>query len=161
MLVGEKIYHLAGVEMDPATRRPRSVLAGCNACHPSYLTNPELGDLGRKVLGRPTEPRPDAQRPERKDSEYRVRDTPISVLPTDFLHHVVKNGTAPEALFRTIAAGIGGTAMPTWKGAVREQDLWALSHYVARLIAMRDTPQAAELQAIRPNRGKHPAPDYS
>jgi mono/diheme cytochrome c family protein len=145
--VGEKLYHLAGVEMDPATHQPRAVLAGCNVCHPSYLTHDELGALGRKVLGRATEPRPHSHRPERKESEYRVRDTVISFLPTDFLHHTVKNGSSPEALFRTIAAGIGGTAMPTWKGAVRDQDLWALSHYVARLIGMRDTPQAAGLQA--------------
>jgi len=122
------------------------VLAGCNACHPSYLTTDEVGALGRRVLGRAGEPRPDANRPERKDSEYRVRDVPISFLPTDFLHHVVKNSSSPAALFRTIAAGIGGTAMPTWKGAVRDDDLWALSHYVARLAAMRDTPQAAQLQ---------------
>jgi mono/diheme cytochrome c family protein len=156
--IGEKIYHLAGVEMDPTTKQPRSVLAGCNVCHPSYLTRDELAVLGLAVLGRSSEPRPAFHLPERKESEYRVRETPISFLPTDFLHHPIKNGSSPGALFRTIAAGIGGTAMPTWKGSVRDQDLWALSHYVARLAAMRDTPQAAALQARLSRQGGESAP---
>jgi mono/diheme cytochrome c family protein len=156
--VGEKIYHLSGVEMDPVTKQPRAVLAGCNVCHPSYLTAEELSALGRKVLGRGIEPRPQLHRPERKESEYRVKDTVISFLPTDFLSSVIKNGTAPEALFRTIAAGIGGTAMPTWKGAVRDEDLWALSHYVARLAAMRDTPQGTALLARLSRQGGETTP---
>jgi mono/diheme cytochrome c family protein len=154
--VGETIFHLAGVEMDPVTKQPKTVLAGCNVCHPSYLTRDELATLGRQVLGRATEPRPQAYRPERKESEYRVKDVAIGFLPTDFLHHTIKNGATPEALFRTIAAGVGGTAMPTWKGSLRDQDLWALTHYVARLASMRDTPGGAALQAklLRPgNRG--------
>jgi len=36
-------------------------------------------------------------------------------------------------LYRSIAAGLGGTAMPTWKGALPEADLWALVHYVDAL----------------------------
>jgi len=144
--LGEKIYHLTGVEMDPATKQPRTVLAGCNACHPSYLSGPALTALSQQVLGKPAELRPDLHRPARKESEFKVGDVKLTVLAPDFLFHPVKNGSDPTSLYRTIAAGVGGTAMPTWKSAVKDADMWALVHYVRRLVAMRDTPAGAELQ---------------
>jgi mono/diheme cytochrome c family protein len=148
LAVGEKIYHLAGVEMDPKTNQPKTVLAGCNACHPSYLTSKELTDLSARVLQKPIEVRESPNRPAFKPSEsIKVGDTMIGFLPTDFLFHPIKNGASPEALFRTIAAGIGGTAMPTWKGSVKDDDLWAVVHYVRHLLAMRDTPAATELRS--------------
>jgi len=49
-------------------------------------------------------------------------------------------------LYRVIASGVGGTAMPAWKGSLPEDDLWALVHYVDSLVAMRDRAEAAELR---------------
>ena len=145
--VGEKIYHLSGVEMDPRTGQARTVLAGCNACHPSYLTPQELTDLSTKVLQKPAQMRERPNRPALKPSEsIKVGDTMIGFLPTDFLFHRIKNGTGPEALFRTIAAGIGGTAMPTWKNSVKDADLWAVVHYVRHLVDLRDTPAGIALR---------------
>jgi mono/diheme cytochrome c family protein len=144
--IGKKLYHLTGVELDPATKQVKSVLAGCNTCHPSYLTAPELGALSRAVLHVAPQLREDAFRPALKESEYQVGDKKIGVLPTDFLFHRLKNGATPVALYRTIAAGIGGTAMPTWKGTVKEEDLWALVHYVRSIADLRDTPEGAALQ---------------
>ena len=144
--MGEKIYHLAGVELDAMTGQPKTVLAGCNACHPSYLTPKELDDLSTKVLQKPVLLRDRLRRPAFKESEFVVNGTKIGFLPTDFLFHPIKNGSAPLPLFRTIAAGIGGTAMPTWKGSVKDDDLWALVHYVRHLVSLRDTPAGAELQ---------------
>ena len=43
---------------------------------------------------------------------------------------VLKTGDSPEALYRVIAAGIGGTAMPSFDKALSEKDIWALVHYV-------------------------------
>ena len=136
--LGEAIYHLSGVVMDPATNKVKTVLAGCNACHPSYLSTPGLEQLSQRTLGKPATLRENLHRPALKETEYRVGETKISVLPTDFLFHNVKNGVDPRSLFRTIAAGIGGTAMPTWKGSVKDPDLWALVHYTRRLIGLRD-----------------------
>jgi mono/diheme cytochrome c family protein len=144
--VGEKIYHLAGVELDPATKQPKTVLAGCNSCHPSYLSAPELEALSQKMLQKPAPVRERASRPAFKESEFAVGETKVGFLPTDFLFHPIKNGATPEALFRTIAAGIGGTAMPTWKGSVKDEDLWALVHYVQHLSQMRDTAAAVALR---------------
>jgi mono/diheme cytochrome c family protein len=145
--LGEKIYHLSGVEMDPATQQPRMVMAGCIACHPSYVTGPELTALSQAVLSKPAQERERQSRPILKESDYRVGETKISILPTDFLFHHIKNGATPAALFRTIAAGIDGAAMPTWKGAIKDPDLWALAHYVSRLASLRDTPAGAALRA--------------
>jgi mono/diheme cytochrome c family protein len=36
-----------------------------------------------------------------------------------------------------VGAGVGGTAMPTWKGALREEDLWAVARYVEGVAAQR------------------------
>lgn len=136
--MGEVIYHLTGVQMDPATNTPKLLLAGCNACHPSYLPAPELEALSQRVLGKPFTAREDAYRPALKESEYvagvGAGQTKMSILANDFRFHAVKNGSDPLSLFRTIAAGVGGTAMPTWKGSLKDRDLWALVHYVRRLM---------------------------
>jgi mono/diheme cytochrome c family protein len=145
--LGEKIYHLSGVEMDPATQQPKTVLAGCIACHPSYLPGPDLAALSQAVLGKPPQERERQSRPILKESDYRAGDTKLSILPTDFLFHRLKTGTSTLAIFRTVAAGIDGAAMPTWKGAIKDPDLWALAHYLRRLASMRDTPAGAALRA--------------
>jgi mono/diheme cytochrome c family protein len=35
--------------------------------------------------------------------------------------------------------------MPSWKGSLPEEDLWALVHYVAALVDLKDTPAADRL----------------
>jgi hypothetical protein len=51
-----------------------------------------------------------------------------------------------EDLYRTIGAGIGGAAMPQWKGSLPEDSLWALVYYVQSLASLRGTPAALELR---------------
>src|SRR5262249_61225137 len=83
------------------------------------------------------------------------------ILAVDFLTQKIKTApplgtlvdgveyTAPmqrEDLYRTIGAGIGGAAMPQWKGALPEESLWALVYYVQSLVATRGTPAALELR---------------
>jgi mono/diheme cytochrome c family protein len=149
---GEVIYHLTGVQMDPATKAPKLILAGCNACHPSYLPAVELEAMSQRVLGKPFALREDPHRSALKESEYvagnGTTSNPVKmwILPTDFLFHPIKTGTEPLTLFRTVAAGVGGTAMPTWKGSLKDADIWALVHYVRRLALLRETPAATALQ---------------
>jgi mono/diheme cytochrome c family protein len=50
----------------------------------------------------------------------------------------VRPGSRLADLYRVVASGVGGTSMPTWKGALPEEDLWALVHYVDRLPARRE-----------------------
>jgi mono/diheme cytochrome c family protein len=119
-------------------------LAQCLKCHPAYATRQEIWDAVKESTGEGSTSafREDMYNPDAKLSEaYRVK-----LLPPDFTRHDVKAGTTPEDLFRTIASGIGGTAMPMWKGSIEDPDIWAIAHYVSSLIQIRDTPAAAELR---------------
>jgi hypothetical protein len=66
----------------------------------------------------------------------------VLVLPSR-----LRSGTTPDDLFRSIASGIGGTAMPQWTDALPEKDIWALVHYVRKMIETRNRP--AEVKALR------------
>jgi len=118
-----------------AAARGRAVyhgLARCQACHPAYAAPEEIQGWAR-AAGVVAEPRPDAGRPLRVASDFgRLLEA------TDFRAgplRAVRPGHRAEDLYRSIAAGLGGTAMPTWKGVLPEEDLWALVHYVDSLSA--------------------------
>ena len=125
------------------------VLAGCSNCHPSYITRDERVALATKYMGAPPAEMAgleDMYRPSLKASEYLVGEHTVQILPIDFLFHPVKNGaTAPE-LYRTIAAGVAGAAMPTWKGILSDEGLWALTHYVKSLVDLRNSAEAVALR---------------
>ena len=134
--------------------------AGCAACHPSYLSEAERRLLDPQAQGAPR------YRASLHESEYPLTTDPqgeavlqAQVLPTDFLFTPTKTvwplGTqvdgAPytaerqrEDVYRVIASGVGGAAMPQWKGALPEESLWALAYYVQSLIQEQGTPQALE-----------------
>jgi mono/diheme cytochrome c family protein len=38
-------------------------------------------------------------------------------------------------------SGIGGTTMPSWKGTLEDNDIWAVSYYVKSLIDLKDTKE--------------------
>lgn len=122
--------------------------AGCSSCHPAYLTRAELADLTESVTGvRPTAFARDLHHGRLRDTEYGVK-----AIAPDFLLQPLKTIGPVTAeysreaqrrdLYRVIAAGVGGTAMPQWKGALPEENLWALAYYVQSLIDLRGTPAA-------------------
>jgi mono/diheme cytochrome c family protein len=115
------------------------VVARCQACHPAYLTTEEIAALAR-AAGTRVEPRPDPTRPLEVPSDFGrpLRSTDFRSGPL----RAVRPGHRGEDLYRSIAAGLGGTAMPTWKGVLPESDLWALVHYVDGLAL----PPAAPLR---------------
>ena len=154
---GKEVYHVAVGG------------AGCSGCHAAYATREEISEMTKKATGEPVaEFSPDMYAPSLKESEYPLAvddkgeiSQAYKILPPDFLVQKVKTaypvGTivdgkpyTPEAqrqdLYRTIGAGIGGAAMPQWKGALPEDSLWALVYYVQSLVAMRETPAAESLR---------------
>lgn len=146
--VGKRIYHLAGVEND-AEGNMKYVLAGCSNCHPSYISRDERVALSQKYMGAPPAAMADLEdmyRPSLKASEYAVGEYTLQILPPDFLFHPVKNGSEPRELYRTIAAGVAGAAMPTWKGILSDEGLWALTHYVKSIVDLRGSTQAVALR---------------
>ena len=128
---GKKLYH---------------GLAQCLGCHPSYASRQEIYAASKELTGNgTTDFRDDMYGSLLKESDYGVK-----ILPPDFTRsdlRSVRAGQRLEDLYRVIAAGVGGTAMPTWRGSLPEDDIWALAHYVDTLVAMKDQPSARELLA--------------
>jgi mono/diheme cytochrome c family protein len=124
---GEKAYH---------------GFARCWSCHPAYTTRAEMAGYHAEAGLPPPEFRPDLYRGETKDSTW---GAPIRA--PDFLTDRVKTGIAVDNLARVIGAGVGGTAMPTWSGALTPRQLWGLAYYVRDLSLLRDTPEADALRA--------------
>ncbi|HEX3310952.1 MAG TPA: hypothetical protein VHS32_32265, partial [Streptosporangiaceae bacterium] len=130
----------------PAFERGKRVyhgLAQCAvACHPAYATRPEIHAATKELMHlEVTQFRPDLYLPVAKESDYGVK-----IVPPDFTFNELRGGDSLEDIYRAIAAGIGGTAMPTWKNVLPEPDLWALAHYVKSLVALRGRPEADTLQ---------------
>jgi mono/diheme cytochrome c family protein len=149
--LGKRIYHFSGARMNKEGQLEQ-VFAGCSTCHPAYLPAAELKELAVLTRVAPVD-REDLYRPSAKETDYVVADHKMVILPTDFLFQRVKTGNSLPALYRAIAAGIGGTAMPVWKPPLGDKDLWALAHYVKSLTDLRGTPPALALQAqLNPGR---------
>lgn len=129
-----------------AVERGRKVyhgIAQCAvACHPAYATKPDIYAAAKELTGLQINAfRSDLYLPVAKDSDYGVK-----ILPPDFLFNPLRSGEALTDIYRSIAAGIGGTAMPTWKNVLPDADLWALARYVRSLLDLRGTPAAAKLR---------------
>jgi mono/diheme cytochrome c family protein len=155
---GKAVYHVAGKGH-----------AGCSGCHISYLPKAELEALTEQVTGRKVDlSKADPYTQLARDSDYAVavdsKGEPAQlakVLPPDFLLHRMRTvwplGTMVEGaeytqerqredLYRVITGGVGGAAMPTWKGAIPDENLWALAYYVQTLTNLRDTPEGRALK---------------
>lgn len=156
---GRALFHLSG-----------SGHAGCVGCHPAYVTREELMALSLASIGTRPDTLPDDLHQGRArdgdhalalDAEGNALQT-ARVYATDLLTQPLRTvwplgarleGAAytesrqREDLYRVIAAGVGGTAMPTWKGALPEADLWALVHYVQSVMQLKDTEEGRALSA--------------
>ncbi len=120
---GRKVYH---------------GLAQCLSCHPAYAPKQFIFEASKDLTGNgTTDFREDMYGSVLKESDYGVK-----LLPPDFTRtelRSVRAGHELDDLYRVIASGVGGTAMPTWKGALPEEQLWALARYVQSLREMRGT----------------------
>jgi mono/diheme cytochrome c family protein len=115
--------------------------AQCLLCHPAYEPAQVVNAASLELSKREAQLRPDPFASQLKESDYGVK-----ILPPDFVRDPVRSGEALTDLYRTIASGIGGTAMPAWKGALPDDDIWAIAYYVRSLVEMRGTAAATELK---------------
>ncbi|HEX4457649.1 MAG TPA: c-type cytochrome [Polyangia bacterium] len=106
--------------------------AQCLSCHPAYdgsghATAPAKLHVSEFCL---------AWKPHERPTDEPECAVPVKVLPPDFtrdpLRTIYRGSELPD-LYRIIAAGIGGSGMPTWKGALPEDEIWALAYYVRSL----------------------------
>ena len=126
-----------GVEMG---RKVYHVVARCWGCHAAYETpaaiSADAATMGQTVEG---------VRANFDVAEAKKSDWGFDIKPPDFLVDQLKAGESFEDLYRDIASGIGGTAMPMWRGALTEEQLWGLVHYVKSLLDQRGTDPGAAL----------------
>jgi mono/diheme cytochrome c family protein len=117
-------------------------LAQCWTCHPAYATRAQIGAYSEALQGAAiTQFRANLHASVPQSTEFGVR-----VLPPDFLRTRMKSGDTLADLYRTLAAGVGGTSMPGWRDVLPEDDLWALVHYVRSLTEMREQPEGEALR---------------
>jgi len=125
--LGRKVYH---------------VIARCWGCHAAYepptAISADATTLDQTVEG---------VRANFDVAEAKKSDWGFDIRPPDFLVDQLKAGETMDDLYRDIASGIGGTAMPMWRGALTEEQLWAIVHYVRSLLDLRGTPNGAALSA--------------
>src|ERR1039457_6330789 len=96
-----------------------------------------------KTPGEPIVPGPDTRGKERRD-EAVTRGMKVyhGLAQCLSCHPAHETPETLEDIYRTSASGIGGTAMPTWRGALSDDDLWAMAYYVRSLIDVKGTPEA-------------------
>ncbi len=126
---GRKVYH---------------GLAQCLSCHPSYAPKEFIFEASKELTGSgSTEFRDDMYGAVLKESDYGVKILPPDFTRTDL--RSIRAGHELEDFYRVIASGVGGTAMPTWKGALPEEDLWGLVHYVNWLRTLKGTAEPGRM----------------
>lgn len=132
-----------------AIRRGEAVYHGfvtCWSCHPSYVEESKINDY----LEQFGSARREGFRPDLHLAVGKPNSEGQLIYPPDFLRDYVRAGASVDDLYRSIAAGITGTAMPTWIDSidvpaespdqppiVSRADLWAAAYYVRDLIAKR------------------------
>ncbi len=72
-----------------------------------------------------------------------------------------KRGSAPESIYRTMVTGLAGTPMPSYEGALSDEEFWTLSFYVASLntgvlSARQRREEAAGQHVLRMHGGRGP-----
>ena len=120
-------------------------VAQCYACHPAYISRGESS----AARGGAGDIRADLHESAILRSDHRRGGEPLMIRAPDFTWDAlrsVREASTREDLYRVIAAGIPGTAMPTWQGALASADLWALAWYVESLTRLRDRPEGQLLR---------------
>ncbi|RIK64217.1 MAG: hypothetical protein DCC65_14460 [Planctomycetota bacterium] len=120
--------------------------ASCWSCHPAYVSEARISDYIVQFGGQPRE----VFRPGLYESDGKANDEGEMVYPPDFRRDYVRAGMTVRDIYRSVSAGITGTAMPTWIDSidvpgkspgdppvVSQKDLWAMSYYVQELLRQR------------------------
>lgn len=123
---GERVYH---------------GLAACSSCHPAYALKPAIIEHMKSYDMSFSGFRTDLYASVEKESDWGA-----PIRPPDFLVDRTKSGTSKDELVRVIAAGVGGTAMPSWGATLTHQQLWGLAYYVESLIQKRESPEGFALK---------------
>ncbi len=127
---GERVYH---------------GLAACSSCHPAYVSRPTIVEHMKSYDIPFTGFRADLYESVEKESDWGA-----PIRPPDFLVDRTKSATTREELVRVIAAGVGGTAMPSWGATLTHQQIWGLAYYLESLIQNRASPAGVAQKRASP-----------
>lgn len=125
-----------GLDRSEAVRRGQIAyhgMAQCYSCHPVYLPPAGVNEA-RAAYGQKPLP---STRPDPRLPKETLNESGQVVLPPDFTWHKLKRGSELRTLYHVVANGIGGAAMPTWKGVLSEEDLWGMAYYIQDLSQRR------------------------
>ena len=123
---GKEIYH---------------AVAQCWTCHRVYVSKNEFSEISQKINGKPvTEFDPDMYHVKLQPNEYGY-----SSMPPEFTYDSVRSAKTVEEIYLRLNAGVGGTSMPSWKGTLQDDEIWAVAHYVKSLMDLKNTPERMQL----------------
>ncbi len=130
----------------------------CWTCHPAYVSHARINE---HLVAMESSPR-ESFRPNLNESEGKLNSENQMIYPPDFRRDFVRAGAEIDDLYRSIAAGISGTAMPTWVDSIELPserhpgtslvtitDLWAMAYYVQSLILERPALLSADAILVR------------
>lgn len=123
---GKEVYH---------------VVAQCWTCHRAYVGKTEFSEISEKINGKPvTEFDPDMFHVKLQPNDYGY-----SSMPPEFTYDPIRSAQTVEDLYLRLNAGVGGTSMPSWKGTLQDDEIWAVAHYVKSLMDLQGTPARKQL----------------
>lgn len=122
---GKEVYHAVG---------------NCFSCHSAYATKDDILNWAKKH---------NQATPSFDDKMYTVKlqdsEHGYKALPPEFTWHHVRSANTVEELYLRLSSGVGGTTMPSWKGVLEDDQIWAVSYYVKSLMDLKNTKERDEL----------------
>jgi mono/diheme cytochrome c family protein len=123
---GKEVYH---------------AVAQCWTCHRAYVSHDEFNKIAQKINGKPVT----EFDPEMYHIKLQPNDYGYNSMPPEFTYDSVRSAKTVEELYIRLNAGVGGSAMPSWKGTLQDDEIWAVAHYVKSLMDLKNTPERAKL----------------
>ncbi|MGZ3788481.1 MAG: c-type cytochrome [Bacteriovorax sp.] len=123
---GKEVYH---------------AVAQCWTCHRAYVSHAEFSEISQKINGKPVT----EFDPEMYHIKLQPNDYGYSSMPPEFTYDSVRTAKTVEELYIRLSSGVGGTAMPSWKGTLQDDEIWAVAHYVKSLMDLKNTPAREKL----------------
>ncbi len=115
---GKEVYH---------------IVAQCWTCHRAYIPHSELSAINQKINN---EPMKDFD-PEMYNVKPQPSDHGGPTIPPDFTWDFIRSASTVEDIYVRLNAGVGGTSMPSWKGTLQDDEIWAVAYYVKSLTELR------------------------
>lgn len=113
--------------------------ANCQSCHRAYVG---LEELGKYQEEDPSEIDMEVYTQKSQETEWGFQN-----IPPDFTWDLIRSANTVEEIAYRIAAGVGGTSMPSWKETITDDQIWAVSYYVKSLVDMKDTQARKDLMS--------------